>query len=129
MFVRMIVRSFTVRQDSYMCVRHINGEGAHRALSHQCACAEKLKWILDKQPEILSIYTLQPWYQPSLIPRPCMKIQGLGTRLSTEQYFDLYRWPILSVTMVTVSLYIATRVIHILHPFRAACKNKCKCKQ
>ena len=37
-------------------LRDINGEGAHRALSHQCACAEKLKWILDKQPEILSTH-------------------------------------------------------------------------
>ena len=41
--------SFTARQ---LC--HINSEGAHRALSHHYACTENLKWILDKQLEILS---------------------------------------------------------------------------
>ena len=45
-FVRTIVCSFTERQ-----LHHINGEGAHCALSHQCACGENLKWILDKQLE------------------------------------------------------------------------------
>ena len=44
-FVRTIVHSFTARQ-----LGHINGKGAH---SHQCACAENLKWTLDKQHEIL----------------------------------------------------------------------------
>ena len=34
---------------------HINGEGAHHVLSHQCAWAENLKLILDKQLEILSM--------------------------------------------------------------------------
>ena len=48
-FVWTIVHSFTARQ-----LRHVNGEGAHYALSHQCACAENLKWILDKQLELLS---------------------------------------------------------------------------
>ena len=37
-------------------LRHLNGEGAHRTLSHQCACTET---CLDKQPEIFSILILQ----------------------------------------------------------------------
>ena len=46
-FIQMILCSFTARQ-----LRHINSEGAHCALSHQCTGAENLKWILDKQLEI-----------------------------------------------------------------------------
>jgi len=47
--IQTIVRSFTERQLS-----HIDGEGTHRALSHQCARSENLKYVLDKQLEILS---------------------------------------------------------------------------
>ena len=37
-------------------LRHVNSEGAHHTLSHQCACIET---CLDKQPEIFSILILQ----------------------------------------------------------------------
>ena len=38
----------------------MNGKGAHRLLSHQCGCGENLKWILDKQVEILNRQTVVP---------------------------------------------------------------------
>ena len=37
-------------------LRHVNGEGTHHTLSHQCACIET---CLDKQREIFSILILQ----------------------------------------------------------------------